>query len=324
MKYFYSFYPTLISTEEDIFFNLISIKLSSILLKKANKKVGIYSNKKFIELLKKYKVELDFYEDIENEVEHISSNELFAVCKLYSNTIQTEPFIQIDTDLFLFDNFNFESLECNDISFFYHEQIDGHASAEQYNGWKDNYLDPFYTLSKSFPRLINEKNTNALCAYNCAVVGGTNWKVFSELYTPILETIKDNKIYLENFGRKIMSVLEQHIITGKLNELNYSSNEINFVSNDPYPLFYMKDNIMVFQIDDCYSITSETDLTWVKNTSERLLTLTKEKFKGTLHLASSKWLLAVRNLIYKMLKNYDLEYVKWLEKTFGKQFEFQK
>jgi hypothetical protein len=29
-------------------------------------------------------------------------------------------------------------------------------------------------------------------------------------------------------------------------------------------------------------------------------------------------------LIYAMLKNYDLEYVNWLENTFGKQFKFQK
>jgi len=304
MKYFYSYYPTSISTEEDIFFNLISIKLSSTILKKLNKRVGIYSNKKFIELLKQYNVELDFYEDIESEIKHISSDELFAVCKLYSNIIQTEPFIQLDTDLFLFDNFNFELLESSPISFY--------------------YLNPFNILSKTFPNLIDQDTTNPLCAYNCAIVGGNDWKLFSELYIPILENIKDNKTYLEKFGRKIMCVLEQHIITGKLNKMNYTSNNINFATNDMYPLFYIKDDIMIFQIDDYYSITSETELDWIENTSEKLLFLTKEKFKGVLHLAGSKWLTGIKSLIYAMLKNYDLEYVNWLENTFGKQFKFQK
>jgi hypothetical protein len=324
MKYFYSYYPTSISTEEDIFFNLISIKLSSTILRKLNKRVGIYSNKKFIELLKQYNVELDFYEDIESEIKHISSDELFAVCKLYSNIIQNEPFIQLDTDLFLFDNFNFELLESSSISFYYHEQIDGHACPEQYNGWNETYLNPFNILSKTFPNLIGENTTNPLCAYNCAIVGGNDWKLFSELYVPILEIIKDNKTYLEKFGRKIMCVLEQHIITGKLNKMNYTSSNINFATNDMYPLFYIKDDIMIFQIDDYYSITSETELDWIENTSEKLLFLTKEKFKGVLHLAGSKWLTGIKSLIYAMLKNYDLEYVNWLENTFGKQFKFQK
>jgi hypothetical protein len=81
---------------------------------------------------------------------------------------------------------------------------------------------------------------------------------------------------------------------------------------------------MIFQIDDYYSITSETELDWIENTSEKLLFLTKEKFKGVLHLAGSKWLTGIKSLIYAMLKNYDLEYVNWLENTFGKQFKFQK
>jgi hypothetical protein len=42
MKYFYSYYPTKIIDDESVLFNLLSIKLSSILLQKENKKVIIW------------------------------------------------------------------------------------------------------------------------------------------------------------------------------------------------------------------------------------------------------------------------------------------
>ena len=87
MKYFYSYYPTKNASDEELLFNLLSIKLSSTLLHKKNKKIGIYCDKKTIDFLKEYEIELDFYENIENEIKNISSEKLFAFCKLYSNII---------------------------------------------------------------------------------------------------------------------------------------------------------------------------------------------------------------------------------------------
>lgn len=336
MKYFYSYYPTKNIESEDVFFNLLSIKLSSTILKKLNKRIGIYSNKEFIDLLKKYEIDLDFYEDIENEIKSISTKRLFAVCKLYSNMIQTEPFMQIDTDLFLFDNFNFDLLESSPISFYFIEAIDPYSPYLNYKSWKYNYLDSFNTLCKKFPNITYEEYTNPLIAYNCAIVGGVNYKLISDIYTPIFNLIKNNKTYMQNLGQYPMPVLEQHIITGHLNKLGYTSTNINFASKGPLPLLFKKGDEFIYKINENTSIISsylkynETIMLgeyyddWRNYSNKKLLELKKEKFNGIMHLTGTKETLGIKNLIYEMLKFYNPVYVKWLEKKFGKQHEFQK
>lgn len=324
MKYFYSYYPIKDLEFEDIFFTILSIKLSSTLLRKMNKIVGIYSTKKIIELLKKYEVELDFYEDIEDEVKDVSSQKLFAVCKLYSNIIQTEPFIQIDTDLFLFDNFNFDLLESSPISFYFAENINGYSPYINYKNWKSDYLDLFNVLCKKFPTVVFEEHTNPLIAYNCAIVGGTDWKTISDLYKPIFKLIKDNKKYIELLGKNPMSVLEQHIITGILSKSGYSPLEINFVSENSLPLLHVSENESNFKIDGENSIIAPIIDGFFDYTDIELKDLMKNKFKGVFHLTFTRGMLCIKNLIYEMLKYYDSEYIIWLEKKFGKEFKFQK
>lgn len=324
MKYFYSYFPTKDIESEDVFFNLLSIKLSSTILKKMNKRIGIYSNKEFIDLLKKYEIDLDFYEDIENEIKSISTKRLFAVCKLYSNMIQTEPFMQIDTDLFLFDNFKFDLLESSPISFYFIEAIDPYSPYLNYKSWRYNYLDSFNTLCKKFPNITYEEYTNPLLAYNCAIVGGVNYKLISDIYTPIFNLIKNNKTYMQNLGEYPMPVLEQHIITGHLNKLGYTSANINFAANGPLPLLYKENDEMIYKINENENITTKYDGTWEEYSNIKLLKLKKEKYNGVMHLTGTKETLGIKNLVYEMLKYYNSSYINWLEKTFGKQFQFQK
>lgn len=107
MKYIYSYLPQKKIDSIDVLFDVICIKLSSTILKKNNKKVGIYSNNEFINLLKYYNVELDFYIDIEEEIGHMFDHDFFALPKIYVSSIQTSPFILLDIDMVLFDSFNF-------------------------------------------------------------------------------------------------------------------------------------------------------------------------------------------------------------------------
>lgn len=325
MKYFYSYYSCNQKSNEDLFFMAMCIKLSSTLLKKMNKTVGIYSDSKFIELLKKYEVDLNFYENIEDEIKNIQTKKLFAVCKLYSNIIQSEPFIQIDTDLFLFDNLDFNLLETSLISFYSLETISWTSPPEHYFGWKLNYLDLYNIFSEKFPHIVQHQYTNPLYAYNCAIVGGLDWKIYKEIYEPMFKLIKDNKTFVENLGDYPMLVLEQHIITGHLAKLGYNLSNINFVSQNRLPYIEPTDTNFFFKVNE----KNEPLLTLDNNGffechPNKIKELVKEKFSGSIHLQGAKGLIGIRNLIYEMLRYYNPNYVNWLEKKFGKEYQFQK
>jgi len=313
MKYFYSYYPTKNIQPEDIFFNLLSIKLSSTILRRLNKNIGIYANSEFIELLKQYEIELDFYEDIGNEIKSISCKTLFSVCKMYSNMIQTEPFVQIDTDLFLFNNFNFDLLETSPISFYSIEKIDHTASHHIYKNFKETYLDTFDVLCKKFPGLVYEDYTSPLLAYNCAIVGGVDWKVFPALYEPIFNVIKNNKTFLQGLGLSGALGLEQHIITGHLNKICYNLSSINFFEGGNSFADIMEYNrFLCLQLLDNHPMDNiDTKPPYIKD------------FVGVMHLTGTKGTLRIQNLVYEILKIYDPVYVNWLEQKFGKQYDFQ-
>lgn len=313
MKYFYSYYPTRYTEHGDLFFNVLSIKLSSTILKSLNKTIGIYASREFIELLKKYEVELDFYEDIEREVKNISCPTLFSVCKLYSNMIQTEPFMQIDTDLFLFEDFNFDLLEASPISFYLIEKIDHSSSYHTYKGFKETYLDAFDILCKKFPGLVYEKYTTPLMAYNCAVVGGSDWEVFPKLYGPIFNLVKDNKEFLQGLGRSGAPVLEQYIITGHLNQMGYNLSNINFLSKgNSFADIEQYNTFLCTQLLNRFSVNNiGTKPSYIKD------------FGGVMHLTGTRGTLGIKNSIYEILKLRDPDYVDWLEQKFGKQYDFQ-
>jgi hypothetical protein len=161
-------------------------------------------------------------------------------------------------------------------------------------------------------------------AYNCAVVGGTNYKLFSELYNPILELIHNNKTYLETLGNHPMAVLEQHIITGHLTKLGYGVYDINFISGNRIPYIFKNNNKLLYQIDDFDNIVlSESGKMIDSENKQKLQSLLWCKFQGSIHLQGAKGNIDIRQFIYYMLKVYDPTYINWLEQKIGIKYEFQ-
>lgn len=329
MKYFYSYYPLRDIDGEDVFFDLICIKLSSTTLRKLGKVVGIYSTPLFIELLKKYEVELDFYVDIEKEIKDLTTDKLFAVSKVYSNSIQTEPFIQLDCDLILFDNFDFDKIEKSNILFHHIEGLDCNSPYDVYMLWRGLYMDFYYDILKKYPEIANETYMTPLIAYNCAIVGGNEWKLLSEGYDEIFNFIRNNKEYIENTNYYPMPELEQQLIVGILSKFGYNthtddkSSKVVFLDNRQDFVLYDKDDNMVIGYGD-NSIYMKWDGEFKDFKNKQLLSLVYEKFGGFIHLTGSKGVVGIKNLIYEMLKIYDKDYVNWLEDMHGIQFEFQK
>lgn len=330
MKYFYSYYPLRDIKGEDVFFDLICIKLSSTILRNLGKNVGIYSTPPFIQLLKKYQIELDFYVDIEDKIKDLTTDTLFAVSKVYSNSIQTEPFIQLDCDLILFDNFDFDKFEKTNILFHHIEGLDYTASYDVYMWWRELYFDAYYDILKKYPEIANEKYMTPLIAYNCAIVGGNDWKSLSDGYTEIFNFIRNNKEYVENINYYPMPELEQQLIVGILSKFGNNtyiddtkSNKIVFLSDKQDFVLIFKDTNIILEYNN-KSISMKWDGKFKDFKNKQLLNLVYETFGGHIHLTAAKATIGVKNLIYEILKIYDKDYVNWLEDVYGIQFEFQK
>jgi len=328
MKYFYSHYPLDPLDSEKTFFLVICIKLSStILRKKIGRQVGIYTTHDFIELLKKYDVELDFYIDIENEIKNISTAKIFASCKLYSNSIQTEPFIQIDTDMILFENFDFEKYEKSPVLFYFPESIGFLSTNREYFSWKELYMNFYNLISTEYPDITNEEYMNPLVAYNCAMIGGTDWKVISESYKPLFDFIVNNKNFIESNSRYPMPEIEQQLIVGFLNKNGYPYDKIQFVANGPlFNLSTIDDNkTLIVNYNYDKSIILKWNSKYDSYLSDQVSRLKNETFYGHLHLTSGgKTVIGLKNIIYQKLKDYDFKFIDNLEKKNGVIFDFQK
>jgi hypothetical protein len=320
MKIFYSYIP-LKQNIEDMTFDAICIKLSSTILKKMGYAVGIYSNKTFIDFLKTNSIDLDFYENIEKEVSPFVSKNLFAVSKLYANSIQTEPFIQIDYDTFFFDDFQFDKFDSKFL-FGFRETVSGWTNSENVLNWKNVYLDFYVHLYQNFNLPFIEK-CQPLLAFNCNVVGGTEYKVLADSYNELFEFTKKHIKLADSFYGNPMAVLEQLLIIGQLAHRGFDTNEdvtmcssknmVDFIDigNNTTKLI-IRDNEYLLKTDKIHT-----------DCPKSMMTMLDYNFAGYLHLLGARNLITIRHMLYSKLKAIDLHFVKRFELNFGKKYKWQ-
>lgn len=331
MKYFYSYYPFTDLESDEVFFNTICIKLSSTILRSLGKRVGIYTNKSYIDYLKKYEVSLDFYENIEEDISDIINGKLFALTKIYANSIQTEPFIQLDCDSIIFDNFDFDRFENTNI--FYHfpenKSLNYNSSYDQYVQWKTSYSDIYDKINMRSPSISYREYMFPFTAYSCAILGGTDWKTLSIINKDIFNFIKNNIDFIKDNFEYPMPVLEQQLIVGALSKLNYKPWDIQFVhdiNHNNQISFYWDDIFKSFANDDIVNMVFSTYTGQMLNqddSSENQKSL-GEWSLGFLHLNNARERFSIRNMIYSILKKYDASYISLIETKFGINFDFQK
>jgi hypothetical protein len=342
MKYIYSYLPLKKIDSIDVLFDVICIKLSSTILKKNNKKVGIYSNNEFINLLKYYNVDLDFYVDIEEEINHMFDHIFFALPKIYASSIQTEPFILLDIDMILFDSFNFDEYENKSIFFHYPESITFltsnqvfsekfrvdedilkyQSSYDSYFNWKNTYLDQYYMLCDISTKITNEKFFSPTVAYNCAMYGGVDWLTLSEVNRNIYNFIKENHIRIKEEINYPMTVLEQQLVVAQLVNYGYLTNEMDFLTKwNEFTIIESEKEIRVNY--DNLNFVFEWGKKYEDICDPQFLILVEHQFNGHLHLTRSKETTGVKNLIYNMLKYYDVDYINWFENNRTKELDFQ-
>lgn len=324
MKIFYSYIPLKGIDSEHTFFDAICIKYSSTILRKLGYKVGIYSTKEFIDLLDSYSIELDFYEDIESELkEFIDDGTFFAISKIYTNSIQTEPFIQIDYDTIFFEDFQFEKFNSKFL-FGFKERVDELSPINDVITWKKNYLNFFLFLTETYDNEFIH-HSRPLLAYNCNVVGGTDWKTLSDGYKDIYQFMKKNKKIIKNFpySKSPGTIMEQQMIIGSLLSKGIDLHlDVAFCSNENMITFWENGGFAKILLRDReYQFYSEDIL---KAAPKEMKELIDYDFEGYLHLLGARELDIFKNMVYSKLTKIEPTFVSNLEKIIGKRYTFQK
>jgi hypothetical protein len=324
MKIFYSYIPLKGIDSEHTFFDALCIKYSSTILKNLGYKVGIYSTKEFISLLHNYSIELDFYEDIENELkEFINDGTFFAISKIYTNSIQTEPFIQIDYDTIFFEDFQFEKFNSKFL-FGFKERVDELSPIDDIIVWKSNYLNFFLYLVENYDNEFIHRS-KPLLAYNCNVVGGTDWKKLSDGYREIYQFMKEHKKIMKPSIRSKSpgTIMEQQMIIGSLLSRGVNTHlDVKFCSQENMINFWETNGFNKIAVRNKeYEFYSEN----VKKAAPKeMRELIDYNFEGYLHLLGGRELDVFKNMIYNKLQILEPSFVDKLEKKVGKQYTFQK
>jgi hypothetical protein len=178
-------------------YNLMSWTLSCLQLRQFYPEVVLYCDSQYKELLIG-KLELP-YSEVVCTLDHLNTyhKELWALPKIYSYSLQKEPFIHIDGDVFIWKSFEPSLLEANLIT-------QNMEAATDYYGIIMEGLKKNLTY---FPDEImqEQKVNNAILAYNAGIMGGSDISFFEEYTQKAFEFVDKNlqnlsKIEVTNFN----------------------------------------------------------------------------------------------------------------------------
>lgn len=175
------------------------------------------------ELGKKYLID-NFglqYDEVTTELEGANiSPHLWGMAKMYAFSLQTEPFLYIDLDAFLFNDIDIK-LKNSDIFF---------------QNYEDNYYTAYDTYSRFNKYFATEKNQYIQAyedtlkqnrygdAYNTAIFGGNNIKLIKAATEEILRYCRDNMSMVDNkyIGDRLSVWMEQVYMYYFLGQTNTS------------------------------------------------------------------------------------------------------
>lgn len=189
-----------------------SFALSALTIKKHYNFVELYTDNYGLELFR------DVLQLPYNKI-HVSLNsldnynpKLWAIGKLISCSIQEEPFLHLDNDIFLWDKLNYNESNFDII-------------AQNFEIDYPNYTNAFNFILKNFnwiPNEIKETYTknNKILAYNAGVIGGKNFEFFKELKQKAFKFIDENIEFLEKMDIGIFNTIFEQQLGYALTEKN--------------------------------------------------------------------------------------------------------
>jgi hypothetical protein len=189
-----------------------SFALSALTIKKHYDCVELYTDNYGLELFQDV-LQLP-YDKIHvnlNALDNYNSK-LWAIGKLISCSIQKEPFLHLDNDIFLWDKISYNE-----------EDFD--LLAQNLEIDYPNYTNAFNFILENFnwiPDEIKEthKKSNKILAYNAGVIGGKNFDFFKELKLKAFKFIDENIDFLEKIDVGIFNTIFEQQLGYALTEKN--------------------------------------------------------------------------------------------------------
>jgi hypothetical protein len=189
-----------------------SFALSALTIKKHYDCIELYTDNYGLELFKDI-LQLP-YDKIHvnlNSLDNYNSK-LWAIGKLVSCSMQEEPFLHLDNDIYLWDKLNYNESNFDII-------------AQNFEIDYPNYTNAFNFILKNFnwiPNEIKETYTknNKILAYNAGVIGGKNFEFFKELKLKAFKFIDENIDFLEKMDIGIFNTIFEQQLGYALTEKN--------------------------------------------------------------------------------------------------------
>lgn len=302
--------PGYIETKSDVKTNLKFALLSSFLAKKHFNDVILYTSNEDKELFKNF---IPYYTGYntsvleKNKENFINNPEYYAIPKLFTYKHNSQKFIHIDLDTFLF-NCPYELLK---------PEIEHNNGV--FIGHFDFYFSPDFKLTEFIPyenyyrEIINNCYKNKIWGaeildnislsktINANIFGGFNQKLISDTYEIILNNFIENKEFYNNqkytslFLEQMMFYPVAKSIFPDLLIKEYSPKSI-----------YFNYNIVGNTITFNSSNGAINNISFELNDTESIKNyLIKEKFGGTFHYGNFKHFEMFKDILFEYMSTHD-------------------
>lgn len=263
----------------DVFLNMM--ELSAILAKKHYNNITLYTTEDVAEAVRHRKIP---YNHIDTKILSDVPNKSYVVPKIKVYSIQTEPFIHIDYDAFLFNKVEFTNTDK-----LYATHPEGLSVVSKIPPpIFFNALDGFYTtyvrearpLIDSLPKKFID-NILWDVIPNFSVFGGYDYKLISEASQYCLNIYNNNRNLIDNYWWNSV-VLEQLFIPSAIRMIRNRNDNFTYLFENLPNSFTLKNKtdfpISIFSQGEIITFNSESDL------YDKI----GYDFKGFLHLHGEK------------------------------------
>lgn len=220
------------------------VKLSNFLVQNHGYKTCFYGDRESLELFSNIKFNEAF--ELKDERINLIDPQIWSVGKLFSILNVNEPFIHMDYDVLLFRNFDKNFLN-NDV-LYYHNEFHIDLVMKQYQS--------FFQFQPVNTKFFKNRS------YNCALLGGKNFRILQKICEEIINFIVNNQ-----------------------SEIN---KKLNSKENLSFPHFYppvLIEQVWIFQLLKYY----KQKFTPYLNSTENLKIINKESYaKNICHLQGWK------------------------------------
>lgn len=150
---------------------LASTSLAVLVAKEHFKKVELTTDSLFKDIFEELHLPIDDLNSELDELKPYVDKFFWAYAKLYAHAKQTEPFIHIDNDVFMWDGLPKEA----------HDAPLVFQSNEWFNRKGYKYYDPLIEVYDTAPVRVDKiKHVKQPYAYNCGICGGNDLEYFKE------------------------------------------------------------------------------------------------------------------------------------------------